>query len=159
MLEGEIAGMNASIFDAADRGLEVLDVALQERVALVGDRPGADHAVLPGADVTLRVEFRERQRLARARPRTAVAVLLVDLEAAQPLVDVGDEARLGVFAVVDDIDAELDLLLHDLLHRAGQPRRAPGLVDGLALLLGREHVQEIGRAGQGAGVGGENALG
>ena len=88
-----------------------------------------------------------------------MAVLGVDLEAAEPLVDVGDEARLGIFAVVDDVDAELDLLLHDLLHRARQPRARAGLVDRLALFLGREHVEKIGRAGQRAGVGGEDALG
>ena len=40
-----------------------------------------------------------------------------------------------------------------------QPRGARGLVDRLALLLGGEHVQQIGRARQRAGVGGEDALG
>ncbi len=109
---------------AVERGLEVRDVALQVRVALVGDRPGADHAVLPRADVDRRVEFRERERLARADPGAAPRRFAVDLEAAKPFVDVGDEARLRIFAVVDDVDAELDLLLHDLLHRARQPRGA-----------------------------------
>jgi hypothetical protein len=92
MLEGEIAGMNA--LGVADRSLEVLDVALQERVALVGDRPGADHAVLPRADVDMGVELRERQRLTRAFPGTAVAMLLVDLKSGQTFIGVGDEARL-----------------------------------------------------------------
>ena len=96
---------------AVDRSFQVGDVALQLRMALVGDRPGADHAVLPGADVDRRVELGEGDRLARADPRAAPRRLAVHLEAAEPLVDVGDEARLGVFAVVDDVDAELDLLL------------------------------------------------
>jgi hypothetical protein len=69
------------------------------------------------------------------------------------------EARLGKFAIVDDVDAELDLLLHDFLHRARQPRGALCLVDRLALLFGRQHVQKIGWAGQRAGVGGEDPLG
>ena len=55
---------------------------LKERVALVGDRAGADHAILPRADVDLRVEFGERQRLPRVFPGAAVAMLLVDLEPA-----------------------------------------------------------------------------
>ena len=101
-----------------------------------------------GADVdrARRTPGTTAPRASRPRGR-ARGASLVDLEAAEPLVDVGDEARLGVFAVVDDVDAELDLLLHDLLHRARQPRRARGLVDRLALLLGREHVQQIGAGG------------
>jgi hypothetical protein len=31
--------------------------------------------------------------------------------------------------------------LHDLLHRARQPRRTLGFVDRLALFLGRQHFQ------------------
>ena len=85
-------------------------------------------------------------------------MLRVDLEAAQPLVHIGHEARLGVFAVIDHVDAELDLLVHDLFHRAGQPRRACRFVNGLALLLGLEHVEQVGRARQRAGVGGEDAV-
>src|SRR6185295_2153912 len=99
---------------AADGGFQVCDVALQLRVALVGDGPGADHAVLPGAGVDLRVELGERQLLPRTDPGASARRVLVHFEAAEPLVYVGDEARLGVFAVIDDVDAELDLFRHDV---------------------------------------------
>ena len=103
--------MNASsTFDLPHRRLEVGDVALQLRLALVGHRSGADACGAAASRRGRGVEFGERQRLARTGPGAAVRRVGVELEAAEPLVDIGDEARLGVFAVVDDVDAELDLL-------------------------------------------------
>src|SRR5260221_2259470 len=82
----------------------------------------------------------------------------MDLEAAETFVDVGDEARLAELAVVDDVDAELDLLVHDLGDRPAQPRGVRLLIDALALLLGLDHVEQIGGAPQGADIGCEELL-
>ena len=128
-------------------------------MALVGDGRGADRAALPRADVAGRVEFGKCHRLARPGPGTAVRRVGVGLEAAEPLIDVSDEARLGVFAVVDDVDAELDLLADDLLDRARKPCAAGRLVDRLALLARQQSVEQVGRSRQRAGVGGEDAAG
>ena len=143
---------------AVERGLEIVDVALEQRLSLVGDRPGADHVVGPRrAEIAGRVvEFRERQRLARLRPMTPRTASLIGLEAAEPLVHVGDEARLAVFAVIDHVDAELDLLAHDLADRALEPTFV-GLLVARGLRI--HHGEQISRPRQAADMRGENAVG
>ena len=80
-------------------------------------------------------------------------------EARQPVLDVGGVARLRHLAVVDDVDAGLDLLADDLGHRrADRARRAPRL-DRHAFLLGEHHADEVLRPRQAAGMRGEKALG
>src|SRR5688500_15499918 len=106
----------------------------------------------------LGIEFRKRPRLARIRPWASTPHLRVGLEAAEPLVDIGDEARLAELAVVDNVDAELDLLAHDLAHRAAQPCGMHRVVDGLALLPGVHGLEHIGWPRQAADMGGENSL-
>ena len=129
-----------------DRRLQVLDVGLDHRLARIGQRPRAGAALarvglahLAGggeagthrtagagepqaggeeagevAPVTLRraVAFRRLRRVQRHGlvPRHAV----LDIAAVA--------AGLGVLAVVDDVDAQLDLLVDDVLHRLGQAR-------------------------------------
>ena len=152
--------MNASSgFALPSAALKFSMSRLTSVVALVVDRAGADHVRRPRRSGIGRrvVIFRKRQRFARLRPLIGDAAGRVDLEAAQPLVDIGHEARLGVFAVVDDVDAELDLLVHDL-----DDRRAQALLVGLRVIprlsRWRPSSEQIGRPRQAADMGGENAV-
>src|SRR5262249_33772277 len=92
--------------------------------------------------------------LARVRPVADRAGAFVDLKAAEPVVDVVDEAELAVLAVIDHIDAEFDLLPHDLADRALEP----GLVGLLVARLRVHQVKQIRRPRQAAHVGGENPI-
>ena len=86
-------------------------------MAFISDRPRADHVGMGRGRMGLRVEFGEGNALARTGPLVARPGARVDLIAAEPFVDVADETRLAIFAIVDDIDAELGLPAHDLAHR------------------------------------------
>jgi hypothetical protein len=91
-------------------------------------------------------------------PRGAVGLRAV-FEAREPLIDVGEEARLALLAVADHVHADLVLAAHNLSDLRGD---APGeglLVVGLACLLGRQHLEEVVGAGEAAAVGGQDALG
>ena len=82
----------------------------------------------------------------------------IDFVAAEPLVDIADKARFAVFAVIDHVDAELDLLVHDLADGRGEPRRRRCRIERLGPVA-LDQRQEIGRPRQAAGVGGKNAIG
>src|SRR5260370_27787942 len=129
------------------------------RHAAIGDGRGANHVVLPRGHVARPVELRKGFGLARTSPRALPRHLGIDLEADETIFDLGDEARLAELAVVDDVDAQLDLLVHDLGDRPAQPRGVRLLVHALALLLGLDHVEQIGGTRQAADMGGENSLG
>src|SRR5262249_28169151 len=143
---------------AVERRLEIVDVGLELRHAAIGDGRGADHVSLARGYVPLAVELRKGLRFARARPRALPRHLPVHLEAAETFVDVRYEAWLAEFAIVDDVDAEVDLLAHDLGHRLAQPRGVGLRVDGLALFLGPHHGEQIGGPRQASDVGGENPV-
>jgi len=70
----------------------------------------------------------------------------IRLEARQPLVDVGNEAGLAHLAVVDDVDAQLGLLAHDVAdrppHAGGERVRVVRAARGLGL----DELQQVGRA-------------
>src|SRR5262249_39067673 len=140
--------------DPVERRLEIVDVDLQLRHTAIGDGRGADHVVLPRGNVSSAVEFRKGPGLARPRPRALPRHFLVDVEAAETFVDIRDEAWLAEFAVVDDVDAEIDLLADDLGDRAAQSRGVRLLVDRLALFLSLHDVEQIGGPRQAAGGGG-----
>ena len=147
---------------ARERGLEVLDVGLHVLPALVGDGPGADHVQGPHGRArhrprAPRVELREGPHLSRSAPR-ATGRLRVRLEPGQPLVDVGNEARLAHLAVVDDVDAELGLLADDVRHRGPHPRRVAVLIVRPPGRLGLDHLEQVARAGQTARMGRENPV-
>src|SRR5262249_31135870 len=118
---------------------------------------GADHVVLAGGRVAVAVELREGFGFARARPR-ALPRLSVELEAAEAVVDAGDEARVAGLAVLDDIRAQGALPAPALGERGPQARGVGFRVDGLALFLGAHHVEQIGGPRQAAHVGGENSV-
>ena len=145
-----------------ERGLEVLDVRLHVLVARVGDGPGADHVQRPHGRTGHRareplVELGEGPHLSRSAPRASCRVP-VGLEARQALVDVGDEARLAHLAVVHDVQAELGLLGDDLPHRAPHPGGVRVLIVGSTRRLGLDHLEQVARTWQAAGVGGENTV-
>src|SRR5262249_47427744 len=144
-----------------ERRLEVADVGLKLRVALVRDRPGAHHMRKRRGGARQRaaepfVELGKRPELARAGEWAPLA-LGVDLEAGEALVDVRDEAGFPHLAVVDDVDAELDLLGDDGFHGGADARREAGGVVRLAFSLGLDELQQVGGTGQAARVGGEDA--
>src|SRR5512133_3182188 len=113
--------------------------------------------ILPYGHVSVPLELGKRFCFARVRPRAPPRHVLVSLETAQAFINVGDEARLAELAVVDDVDAEIDLLAHDLGDRGAQPRRVRLFVDGFALLSGLHDVEQIGGTRQTADMGGENS--
>jgi hypothetical protein len=67
----------------------------------------------------------------------------VDLAAAEALVDIADEARLTVFAVVDHIDAKVHLTVDDVGYGTAQLRRRGGGLEGLGAVTLHER-QQIG---------------
>src|SRR5262247_2441034 len=80
-------------------------------------------------------------------------------EAREPVLDISGVAWLRHLAVIDKIDAGLDLLRHDLVHRRAHALGERDRIDRHAFLLGEHHADEIGRARQAAGVGDKEALG
>src|SRR5262249_43319097 len=106
-------------------------------------------------DPHVRVGLRKRERVARrpAKPHRAV-----DLgEPAQPRPRIGHPVDLAVLAVVDDVDADVRLLPHDLADGAPHARLQRGAVEILAQLLGVEGSHQICRPRQAAGMGGQDA--
>src|SRR5690606_5674606 len=67
-------------------------------------------------------------------------------------------ADLAELAVVDDVDAGFALSLHDLRYRLREPRLEARRDDGLALLVGPDHVREVFRARKASRVGGQDLV-
>ncbi len=142
--------------------LEVLDVDLQQllpgvRDGALGDDPAqrADGrrvllevlGVVLGEHVELGLP--RRRQLRRRR---------VDLEAAEAILDVAEEADLAHLAVGDDVDARLDLLLDAILDRSGDLAvERFGVVRAVVLALLHDVEQRM-RPGQAADVRRENAV-
>jgi hypothetical protein len=74
-------------------------------------------------------------------------------ETGQPVLDVGGVARLRHLAVVDEIDARVDLFLYHLGNGRADPGRQCGAVDRHPFLLGKHRPDQIIRPRQAAGVG------
>src|SRR6266851_1817602 len=104
------------------------------------------------------VELRERLHLARARPRAPGRSIGARLEARQALVRVVDEPWLAHFAVVDHVDAELDLLPDDLPDRLSEPRVMGRVVHAASRRPRLDQLEEVGGTGQAAGVSGEDTI-
>src|SRR5207237_4028296 len=79
-------------------------------------------------------------------------------EAGEPLAHVVGEARLAQFAVVDAVDAALDLPAHGVGHRALQARRERVAVVRLPACPGDDHRPVVDGTRQAAGVGRETAV-
>jgi len=96
--------------------------------------------------------------LARSAPAASAAGALARLDAGETRVDIGNEPETAHFAISDDVDAGLGLLLDDLGDRVFHPARVASGVKRLALLFRLDHRQQIGRSRQAADVGGEDPL-
>ncbi len=82
----------------------------------------------------------------------------VEFVATEPLVDVADETRLAVFAVVDHVDSQLSLPLHDVGDAGAKLHRGCRRIEG-RWTVALHKRQQIGRTRQAAGMGGENSVG
>ena len=78
-------------------------------------------------------------------------------EALHPPRDVGGKPRARLLAVIADVDARLELLLHDVPHRLLGQAVEIALVDGLAPVLADEQVAQHGRTRNAADVRDEDA--
>ena len=117
---------------AVERRLEVVEIGAQLRLSLVGDRPRADHANemrRRRAARQCRIGFGERLEFTRLSEGAAARLILVDVESAEPIGNVGEETGLSHLAVVDDVDARGDLLAHDVGNGARHARFQCTVVD------------------------------
>jgi len=80
-------------------------------------------------------------------------------EPGHPVLHVGEEALAGLLAVVADVDADLDLRRDRLLGRVRDGGRQFVGIDQLTPRPASVQLGEGRRAGQAAGVGGEDAVG
>src|SRR5260370_360985 len=83
----------------------------------------------------------------------------VAAEAVEPVLDVGGVARLAHLAVIDDVDAGLDLLLDDRRDRVADARFERRRVDRDAFLLGEHRPDQRLGPGQAAGMCGQEPPG
>ena len=97
--------------------------------------------------------------LAGAAEVGAARALGAGLEAAQPLVRVRDEPDFALLAIVDDVQADGCLPLHDLCHGLAHAGVERGLVELLALLARLHLGEEVRRPGEAPDVGGEHPVG
>ena len=79
-------------------------------------------------------------------------------EAGEAMAHVEHEGFARLLAVVDHVEAVLDLLLHDLAHRGAACALDLVLVDRLAAHAPREQPRQRGGPRQAAGMGGQNAV-
>ena len=83
------------------------------------------------------------------------------VEGAEPreaLLDIGGVGRLADLAVIDDVDPGGDLPTHDLIGRARDRVIEGAAVAKLTALPALQQIDDLGRAPQAAGVGGENSI-
>jgi len=76
----------------------------------------------------------------------------------EPILDIRGVARLRHFAVVDQVNARLGLLLHDFGHGCPYAGGKSLCIDRHALFLGVHHADEIIRTRQAAGMGGQKTV-
>ena len=154
-LAGAATGRNASVdLHALQRGLEIVDVALQLGLPGVGDRPDADRVRPWSRRPRARRARRRTRRSARGRRRAANGLAAgLDrpaLEAAQALEHVLRPAdRLAELAVAHHVDAGLRLPAHDVGDRIGQAALIGSLVERLARPAWRAGTPAAAAAGSG----------
>ena len=139
-----------------ERGLEIVDVGARRRRIAHADRSVAGRRLAARSAGIAEHALGEIGEVGEILVHEGVAGAA---EAGEPVLDVGGIARLRHLAVVDEIDAGLDLLAHHLGDRRAHARRQRRAIDRHALLLGVHHPDEVVGPRQAAGMGGEEALG
>src|SRR5262249_39744964 len=145
-----------------DRGLQVVEILLQRRLATIADRRNAQH------------RDNRRYRTTRHRALEIVVVVFGEglslacerlaalarpwLEAGKALADIGEESRFGHLAVSDNIDPAVDLAANDLRNRTAQARLIGGFIVGAAAQTSLHHIEQVGWAWQAAHVGREDPV-
>jgi len=149
--------------DTGKRCFEVLDVGLHSGMADIRQGPGAED--LPGvgrgaAEAASRHEvFRKFRHVAAGdQGRPLVRLRWPLFPASEALADIGRKAALRFLTVVDNVDAGRDLLLDNLRHRAPYPSGEGLLVVRLPGILCHEHVPQVIRPWEAAGMRGQDAL-
>ena len=140
---------------AAHRALGQVDVGLRGGPIPPAHRAGAGRSVLErrGELPEQLREFREF-RIAGAERRRALA-----FKSREPVEHVHGIVGAALFAVVDDVDAAFDLLLHHMRDRLADRSGKLGLARAAIVLLGEQELDHLLRSRQAAGVGRENPLG
>jgi hypothetical protein len=87
-----------------------------------------------------------------------IAVSVIDLEAGETLIDIGDEARLAHLAVGNDVDANVSLFAHDVRHCLTHTRIVSSVVDFFTIAARDAHRVKISRTRQTAYMGRENPV-
>ncbi len=140
---------------ALERGGEVFDVALDQRVAAPGDGTGTDRAFqVPRAEHPQLVELRKIRRFDLGTRGAAVAV-----ESGEPLRDVGSVANFADFAVVDHVHVRVDLLADDFPDGVFDTLFERGVVAQLLLIVALDHGHQVIGPRQAARMRGEDAIG
>ena len=147
------------------RGLQVGDVGRQRLLPDVANRRAAHQ---PSLRAQHGPEHRDPEvavvvvrELADLRPRLHPGPGLVvkeRLESADPLRQVGGEPALALLAVIDDVEAGLDLTSHTVLDGGGDARLELVAVVRQAVFLGAHQIDEVVRPGDAAGVRREDAI-
>src|SRR5262245_7396203 len=141
---------------AAERGLEIVDVALHGVGVAQLDRPfHIRHHQVPATLVFDEQLVDDLGKLAEIGGDELGAIG----EAGIALHHVIAEADLAHLAVRDDVDAGIALLADDLLDRFAHPRAQLALVHRLLVEQIPHHAGKIRRPRQAAGVGGEDTVG
>src|SRR5262249_37935685 len=104
------------------------------------------------------VEIREGLPFARTAPVAAARRTSGRLKSSETVVDVGDEAELAHLAISNDVNAEVDLLLHHGGDGGADAAGNGGSVHMLAGLLAAHEIDQVVRARQAADMGGEDAV-
>ena len=104
----------------------------------------------------MREQLREfgKFRIAGAERRRALAV-----KSGEPVEHVHGIVGAALFAVVDDVDAAFDLLLHHMRDRLADRGVELGLARAAILLFGEQELDHLGGARQAAGMRRENPVG
>ena len=154
--------------EAGHRGLQCLDILAQLIMTDIGDRPRANHRrrirqparmlhLCREHHLEFLVDLRKLQGVAR-RPRAMRRRHTHPLEPADPRRGVVGKARLGLLAVIDDIDSKLDLPADDIGNRCPNIIGQGVAVERIAGILRMQRRQQRTRPGKASGVRGQDAV-
>ena len=148
--------------DFGERGLEIVDVALQLHLTGIGDSADADRVAAARAAVMrvqFLVEFLELRAIGAIGVRIAPRGAGPRFEAREPLQYIlRPTDRLAEFAVTDHIEADPGLLVHDLGDAVGEAALIGVVVIGGVVALGAQEGDQLGRPDQAADMGRQDSF-